>query len=120
MSEELVITEKRGYTQILTLNRPDDMNAFNTALATALGEALEAMDNDEEVRVGVLTGAGRGFSAGMDLGHWERLSSCTTVQSHLYFVSRERRKSLQSTRSKFCLIKSSAICTALSAAPFHN
>ena len=67
MSEELVITEKRGHIQILTLNRPEDMNAFNTALATALGEALEAMDNDEEVRVGVLTGAGRGFSAGMDL-----------------------------------------------------
>ena len=67
MSEELVITEKRGHIQILTLNRPEDMNAFNTALAAALGEALEAMDNDEEVRVGVLTGAGRGFSAGMDL-----------------------------------------------------
>ena len=37
MSEELVITEKRGHIQILTLNRPEDMNAFNTALATALG-----------------------------------------------------------------------------------
>ena len=67
MSEELVITEKRGHIQVLTLNRPEDMNAFNTALATALGEALEAMDNDTDIRVGVLTGAGRGFSAGMDL-----------------------------------------------------
>ena len=67
MSEELVLTEKQGHIQILTLNRPGDMNAFNTALATALGEALEALDNDADSRVGVLTGAGRGFSAGMDL-----------------------------------------------------
>ena len=67
MSEELVLTENRGHIRILTLNRPDDMNAFNTALASALGEALDALDGDPEVRVGVLTGAGRGFSAGMDL-----------------------------------------------------
>ena len=58
MSEELVLTEKQGHIQILTLNRPGDMNAFNTALATALGEALEALDNDADSRVGVLTGAG--------------------------------------------------------------
>ena len=67
MSEELVLAEKRDHIQILTLNRPSDMNAFNTALAAALGEALEAMDADSDIRVGVLTGAGRGFSAGMDL-----------------------------------------------------
>ncbi|HAF68552.1 MAG TPA: enoyl-CoA hydratase, partial [Acidimicrobiaceae bacterium] len=67
MSEELVMTEKHGHIQVLTLNRPEDMNAFNTALAAALGDALEAMDNDADVRVGILTGAGRGFSAGMDL-----------------------------------------------------
>ncbi|MCS5687554.1 MAG: crotonase/enoyl-CoA hydratase family protein [Actinomycetota bacterium] len=67
MSEELVLAEKRDHIQILTLNRPADMNAFNTALASALGEALETMDADPDIRVGVLTGAGRGFSAGMDL-----------------------------------------------------
>ena len=62
MSEELVLTEKRGHIQILTLNRPSDMNAFNTALASALGDALEAMDADPEIRVGVLTGSGRGLA----------------------------------------------------------
>ena len=55
MSEELVMTEKHGHVQVLTLNRPEDMNAFNTALAAALGDALDAMDNDADVRVGVLT-----------------------------------------------------------------
>ena len=48
MSEELVLTENRGHIRILTLNRPDDMNAFNTALASALGEALDALDGDPE------------------------------------------------------------------------
>ncbi len=68
MSEEpLVLVEQRGYVQILTLNRPDAMNAFNMALSVALGEALEALDANPDARVGVLTGAGRGFSAGMDL-----------------------------------------------------
>jgi len=67
VSEELVLIDKRGHIQILTLNRPSDMNAFNTALASALGDALEAMDADPDIRVGVLTGSGRGFSAGMDL-----------------------------------------------------
>lgn len=67
MSEELVLTEERGHVLLMTLNRPNDMNAFNTALATALGDTLEAFDANPNLRVGVLTGAGRGFSAGMDL-----------------------------------------------------
>lgn len=67
MSEELVLTEERGHVLLITLNRPNDMNAFNTALATALGDTLEAFDANPNLRVGVLTGAGRGFSAGMDL-----------------------------------------------------
>ncbi|WP_420443932.1 crotonase/enoyl-CoA hydratase family protein [Candidatus Poriferisodalis sp.] len=68
MSDEpLVLTEQRGYVQILTLNRPDAMNSFNMALSEALGEALDNLDANPDVRVGVLTGAGRGFSAGMDL-----------------------------------------------------
>ncbi len=66
-SEPLVITEQRGYVQIMTLNRPEAMNAFNTALSEALAQTLEEFDADDSVRVGVLTGAGRAFSAGMDL-----------------------------------------------------
>ena len=67
MSDELVLTEERGQVLLMTLNRPNDMNAFNTPLAIALGETLEAFDANPDMRVGVLTGAGRGFSAGMDL-----------------------------------------------------
>jgi len=55
-----------GAVQTITLNRPDVLNAFNRALHSALREALKAA-RDPEVRAVVLTGAGRGFSAGQDL-----------------------------------------------------
>jgi len=59
--------EKRGHIVIVTLNRPRVMNAVNTALSAAAGEALERAQADPEVRTIVITGAGRGFCAGADL-----------------------------------------------------
>src|SRR5262249_37610857 len=57
---------------ILTLNRPDRMNAINTELATALNEALTAISTDKHVHAVVITGAGKGFCAGGDLKEiWE-------------------------------------------------
>lgn len=67
MSDELVLTEKRGRVLVITLNRPDAMNSVNPALAQTIADTLDAFDADDSVQVGVLTGAGRGFSAGMDL-----------------------------------------------------
>jgi len=55
-----------GAVQTITLNRPDVLNAFNRALHAALRDALKQA-RDPEVRAVVLTGAGRGFSAGQDL-----------------------------------------------------
>ncbi|MCI0362348.1 MAG: enoyl-CoA hydratase-related protein [Phycisphaerales bacterium] len=52
----------------ITLNRPDVLNAFNDQLTTDLGEALKAAERDAAVRVVVITGAGRAFSSGQDLG----------------------------------------------------
>lgn len=66
-SEELVLTEDRGYVRIITMNRPNAMNSINRALSEAMAEAMDDLDADDSIRVGVLTGAGRGFSAGMDL-----------------------------------------------------
>src|SRR5580704_4662208 len=57
---------------ILTLNRPDKMNAINTELATALNEALTAISVDKHIQAVVITGAGKGFCAGGDLKEiWE-------------------------------------------------
>lgn len=52
----------------ITLHRPDKLNAFTTTMARELVAAFDATDADEDVRVVLLTGAGRGFCAGADLG----------------------------------------------------
>jgi enoyl-CoA hydratase len=67
MADDPVLTERRDGVLLVTLNRPDARNAVNTALAEGIAAALDALDADAEVSVGVLTGAGKGFSAGMDL-----------------------------------------------------
>jgi enoyl-CoA hydratase len=66
MADE-VLTERRGRVLLITLNRPEARNAVNSALAQALADALESLDADDGLSVAVLAGAGKGFSAGMDL-----------------------------------------------------
>jgi enoyl-CoA hydratase len=66
-NEEVLRVEVREHVMVLTLNRPYAKNAFNAALSQALSDALDRLDDDPELRVGVLTGAGGSFSAGMDL-----------------------------------------------------
>ena len=61
-----VEVSREGGVQTITLNRPDKLNAFNRALHERLQAALEQA-RDPEVRAVVVTGAGRGFSAGQDL-----------------------------------------------------
>src|SRR4029077_3628261 len=62
-----VLTETRGRVLLITLNRPEAMNAINTDLAQGLLAAVRQLDGDAGLTAGVLTGAGRGFCAGMDL-----------------------------------------------------
>ena len=65
--EPVVLTRDADHVRVLTMNRPDKLNAFNLALFAGLADELEAAAADDEVRVVVLTGAGRAFSAGADL-----------------------------------------------------
>src|SRR5579871_3605688 len=68
MSEEqAVLTERRDRVLLITINRPDQRNAVNAAVAHGIADALDALDADPGLAVGVLTGAGKGFCAGMDL-----------------------------------------------------
>ena len=67
MPDDPVLTERRDGVLVITLNRPEARNAVNLALAEGVAAALDALDADADLRVGVLTGAGKGFSAGMDL-----------------------------------------------------
>jgi enoyl-CoA hydratase len=68
MSDEpAVLTEQRDDVLLITLNRPDQRNAVNLELAEGIAAALDRLDASDDLRVGVLTGAGKGFCAGMDL-----------------------------------------------------
>ena len=66
-AEPLLVDHRDGVTT-LTLNRPERLNAFNDDMILALGDQLELADRDQDTRVVVLTGAGRGFCAGGDVG----------------------------------------------------
>ena len=68
---DLVQIEDRDGIRIITLNRPDKLNALDTALTEALLAALEGLEAEDGVRAGVLRGNGRGFCAGADLGEFK-------------------------------------------------
>lgn len=65
-STDLVLAERRGAVLVLTLNRPDRLNAWTDELEVQYFAQLDAAEADSEVRAIVLTGAGRGFCAGAD------------------------------------------------------
>jgi enoyl-CoA hydratase len=64
---ESLIEERRGAVLVLTLNRPQVRNALNHEVAVALAAAMDTLDADEGLRVGILTGAEGNFCSGMDL-----------------------------------------------------
>jgi enoyl-CoA hydratase len=66
MSDE-VLLEQRGAVLIVTINRPAVRNAINLATAEALASAMDLLDGRGDLAVGILTGAGSSFCAGMDL-----------------------------------------------------
>ncbi|MCG8595449.1 MAG: 2-(1,2-epoxy-1,2-dihydrophenyl)acetyl-CoA isomerase PaaG [Kiloniellales bacterium] len=66
--ESSVLSEIGGGVAVVTLNRPDKLNAFNEEMHLALRAVLERAEADSSVRALLLTGAGRGFCAGQDLG----------------------------------------------------
>lgn len=68
MTETPVLHDRRDGYSVITLNRPDKLNAFNEEQHAALREALASSGSDKECRAILLTGAGRGFCAGQDLG----------------------------------------------------
>jgi len=65
---EILIYAVADGVATITLNRPDHLNAFNRAMRAELLEAFDATDADDEVRAVIVTGAGRAFCAGADLG----------------------------------------------------
>ena len=71
MADEVLVAVDAGVATV-TLNRPDQRNAMNTALLQGLRAAVESLDERRDVRVVVVRGAGPAFCSGMDLKEMER------------------------------------------------
>src|SRR5215218_5109920 len=67
MNDQPLLTERRDRVLLIKLNRPDARNAVNLAMAEAMAAALDELDGDDELSLGVIAGEGKGFSSGMDL-----------------------------------------------------
>lgn len=72
MDYEQIRVERRGPVQVLTLNRPEKLNAWTDRMHAELRDAIGRANEDGEVGTIVLTGAGRGYCAGYDIGTWRR------------------------------------------------
>jgi len=81
MSDAPLLIERSGACVLLTMNRPQALNALSGGLRLALVDALDRLDADETCRVAILTGAGRAFTAGLDLK--ELAASGTSVSENV-------------------------------------
>lgn len=93
MSDE-VLTERRGRTLIITINRPEARNAANKAVAEGLAAACDELDDTPELSAAVLTGAGGNFCAGMDLKAFAAGELAYVPGRGLGFTERPPRKPL--------------------------
>src|SRR5687767_9617348 len=76
-----LLIEKKNGVATVTLNRPDVHNAFNEDLTNELFESFSGFNKDPEVRVIVLTGAGKSFSAGADLNYMKSAAGKSPEQN---------------------------------------
>ncbi len=67
MKYQTIIIEKKDRVGLIVLNRPDHMNTFSTVLAQELNNALDELEQDKQIRAVVIKGAGKSFSAGIDI-----------------------------------------------------
>jgi enoyl-CoA hydratase len=92
MPEQYIIVEREAPIAVVTLNRPDKLNALNWTIVTELADQLEALDRDNAIRCIVLTGAGgRAFAAGADIGEMSGKSAVDMVTGGFDSWDRIRR-----------------------------
>jgi enoyl-CoA hydratase len=89
MGDERVLTEDRGTVRVLTLNRPDKLNAADLSMQRSLVQCWRDIEEDGTVRAVVLTGAGRAFCAGGDLSLVDQLAAGNdALQEELSLIHR--------------------------------
>ena len=76
-----VTLEKNGAVGVVTMNRPEALNALNDQVLRDLSDVLDQVENDPEILVAVVTGAGRSFVAGADIG---QMSGLTAVEAKAF------------------------------------
>jgi enoyl-CoA hydratase/carnithine racemase len=77
---QFIQLEKEGGIAIISINRPDKNNAFNSTVMTEMSSAIEEIARDEKIRVVILTGSGKHFAAGADVEELKTLES--PIQAH--------------------------------------
>ena len=85
MEQELILEDRKDQVAVLTLNRPEVMNSFNFEMLRALRLRMETLRFDPEIRVVIVTGAGKAFCAGADLKERATLSE-TQVREFIYTI----------------------------------
>jgi enoyl-CoA hydratase/carnithine racemase len=92
---ESIIYSTDGPVATIKLNRPEKLNAFGGAMREEILSALELVAADEAIRVLIVTGEGRGFSAGGDIDHLKKradsLPAAISITSRSYVKRRTRR-----------------------------
>ena len=110
MSEPLILTEKQDGICLVTLNRPDALNALSSALRAAITEALADLAEDKDTQVIILTGAGRAFTVGLDLkelgGEVDAASTSTSLDLS-EAMDRLPQPVIGAVNSRSCAISSS-------------
>ncbi len=95
LTQQLVLTERRGGVLLAAFNRPERLNAWTDAMEDAYFDALEDADADPDVRAIVVTGSGRGFCAGADMDDLAGASSASDAE-----IDRPRPRHLPMTIRK--------------------
>ncbi len=88
MGYKTILYEKKKAMAKITLNRPEALNALNRTMVMEFGQALEEAENDNEVRVVVVTGQGRAFCVGFDLKFAKELGSLQDQQNFCKLCNR--------------------------------
>src|SRR5215471_13183202 len=87
MGESIVLVNKRDGIATVTLNRPDKLNALNRELRLAFCHAMQELRRDQDVRVVIITGAGRAFCVGLDLRELGTRASGIRDEGEATFIS---------------------------------
>ncbi len=102
-NEVPVLVEQRDRILIITINRPKARNAVNAEVSRGLADAMDRLDGDDGLSVGILTGAGGSFSAGMDLKAFARGENVVVEGRGLGFTERPPAKPLIAAVEGYCL-----------------